>query len=355
LGVFVVVLLALGSGAARGEVIAPISATASSQYQSFTPAKTRDGSGLTGTGYTATHNGTPPETAYHWHSDLNSVISNQWIQFDLGGEYDITDALIWQMNQQYNTWRGIKYYSIEVAGADQVFSVYAVSNLLNQATDVGAEAVQVATLEVANIRYVRFDIHENWSGNDTSIVGLSEVRFDVEPARTDGTVLAPAVANASGTYFASDVDYLIDGSGLTGTGIAATHTNQTSTTSWTTMWMANGDVAADEWVEFDLGREYTLISSAIWQYNQVGNLGRCLKAFTIYTAGSDKSYTRHGQRYLAQAGGTTTEPSQLVRLEQGGVQWVKFDVDASWGDSAWVGLSEVRFLWIPTGTVVAIK
>ncbi|MBV5333130.1 hypothetical protein JZU54_06220, partial [bacterium] len=102
-----------------------------------------------------------------------------------------------------------------------------------------------------------------------------------------------------------------------------------------------------------------LVSAAIWQSNQTEAhngalsseyLKRGVRLMTIYTAGGDKSYTEYGTVQLARGTGLAAEPAQLVSLEASRVRYVKFAVNASWGDFERVGLSEVRFLYKRTGS-----
>jgi len=156
--------------------------------------------------------------------------------------------------------------------------------------------------------------------------------------------------------------YMIDGSGLTGTGLAATHTNGLGQTS---MWLSAVGLVTNEWVEFDFGWEIDLVSTAIWQYNQNQNsdlspnaslLNRGVKSMTIYTAGNGKSYKEYGKVSLAKGQGTVEEPVQIMRLKSEGVRYVKFAVNKNWGDGNMVGLSEVQFLYTKRlGTLVALR
>ena len=76
---------------------------------------------------------------------------------------------------------------------------------------------------------------------------------------------------------------------------------------------------------------------------------------TIYTAGENKSYTEYGGVRLAGARGLAAEPVQLVNLEADKVRYVKFAINSNWGQDSRVGLSEVRFLFKPTGTLISLQ
>ena len=339
--------------------LTPIGATASSNYgpqpYQYGPQWMIDGSGLTGAGRGATHTNANAVNLF-WHSNTGVVVSAQWVEFDLGAPYRVTNALIWQLAQLNNAGRGVKVFTIKVAGSDHVLSTYSTNNMLSKASGEPNEPVRVVPLVASGIRYVRFEIQSNWGGD---IVGLSEVRFECPSPETNAFLRIPVTNAVSSFYSLCPKKYLIDGSGLTGTGLAATHTNGLGQTS---MWLSTEGLVTNEWAEFDFGWEIDLVSAAVWQYNQTQQqdlslglilLNRGVKRMTIYTAGNSKSYTEYGSVQLAKALGTAAEPAQLVRLNATGVRYVKFAINSNWGDSNMVGLSEVRFLYIKhAGTLI---
>jgi len=341
--------------------LAPVSASASTAFPYMGYYESQfviDGSGLTGTGRRATHSNANGWGLF-WNSDVNVVTSQQWIEFDLGAVYDVTNALIWQLVAEGATKTGVKAFSIRVAGSDHTFSTYSTDNMLNQGSSELEQFPRVLPLVAKNIRYVRLEIQSNWGRADGS-VGLSEVRFEVAPPETNAFIRIPVGDQVSSSYVASK-GFLIDGSGLTGTGLAATHGDGLGETS---MWLSNYGLVTNEWIEFDLGAEMKLVSAAIWQYNQTrggdGSLSaeyvkRGVKNMTIYTAGNDKSYTEYGRVQLARATGFATEPVQLVQLKVSRARYVKFAVNSNWGFPDMVGLSEVRFLYERTGTLLSIR
>jgi len=147
---------------------------------------------------------------------------------------------------------------------------------------------------------------------------------------------------------------------MSGTGLAATHTNGLGQTS---MWLSSTGLITNEWAEFDLGTELQLKAAAVWQYNQSQQhngdpfdfMTRGVKRMTIYTAGNNKSYTEYGSFQMAKALGTAEEPAQILKLEADGVRYVKFAVNKNWGDGNMVGLSEVQFLYKYAGTLIMIQ
>lgn len=314
-----------------------------------------DGSGLTGTGRRATHSNADGAGLF-WNSDIGIVTSEQWAEFDLGAVYDVKSALIWQLAVKNATKTGVKAFAIKIAGPDHAFSTYSTDNTLNQGSDQPEQFPRVLPLLATCVRYVRFEIQSNWGRTDHS-VGLSEVRFEVAPPETNAFIRIPFATDVSSSYVDNPKQHMIDGSGLAGTGLTATHANGLGQTS---MWLSDYGQATNEWVEFDLGAELRLVSAAIWQYNQtVGSIGnltseyvkRGIKRMTIYTAGNDKNYAEYGSVSLDRALGLVAEPVQLVSLKADRARYVKFAVNATWGEPGMTGLSEVRFLYKRTGTL----
>lgn len=130
--------------------------------------------------------------AYMWISN-NTDPSNEWVEFDLGAAYDLTEVLVWNYNERVvagllpTNWthgRGVYNMDIQVAGTDHVFSAHSNVNL-NEAGD-GYPVFDTVALVADEIQYVKFDINSNLASLypeiSQSYVGLSEVMFYPEPA-----------------------------------------------------------------------------------------------------------------------------------------------------------------------------
>jgi len=345
-GLFITLgMLSLEAAAASDSIIVPVGATASTTYGTppylYGPQWMVDGSGLTGTGRMATHTNAN-STNLFWHSN-GSAVPGQWVEFDLGATYDVTNALIWQLAQSGLTTRGVQTFTISVAGDDRVFSAVSTTNL-NIATGSPNEPVQVRPLVAGEVRFVRFTIQSNY-GNQ--YVGLSEVRFEGAPS---APLLVPVGATASSNYGSQPYLYgpqwLIDGSGLSGAGRRATHTNANSTNLF---WHSNtGVVVSNQWVEFDLGATYQVTNALVWQLAQQAMINRGVQAFTISVADPDHNFSTYStSNVLTIATGLANEPVQMVPLVATNVQHVRFSIASSWGASDIVGLSEVRFDGVP--------
>jgi hypothetical protein len=86
-------------------------------------------------------------------------------------------------------------------------------------------------------------------------------------ANSHGSVITPVGATASSTWSGTpgyvSAHYLIDGSGLTGTGRPATHTNANAPGLF---WHSNtGVTVPNQWLQFDLGAAHTLTNALVWQ------------------------------------------------------------------------------------------
>ena len=164
-------------------LVTPVSVSASSfnwsdrrdPNTSDPPQRMIDGSGLTGTGRTAVHTCVYYSRTW-WYSQGGSRVASQWVEFDLGAAYTISNALVWQLAAARLGTRGVREFTIKVAGPEKVFSTLSTGNVLNQATCPDEEPVQVVPLAATNVRHVRFEIQSNWGA--PNIVGLSEVRFE---------------------------------------------------------------------------------------------------------------------------------------------------------------------------------
>jgi hypothetical protein len=331
-------------------LMVPIAVTSSSDYNvlNYGPQYLIDNSGMTGAGRTATHTHLNA-TKLLWHSALAPAVpADQWLEFDLGNTYGLHYALIWQLAQSNNTARGVRSFTLKTAGQDRVFSTASSSNGLTRASGLSAEAVQIKPAKSQNVRYVLFDIHSNFGGD---CVGLSEVRFEVVPPATNGTLRSQVACEVSSVAAGYSKAALLDGSGLSGDGLCASQTNGTGLGN---MWLSGLGTVTNEWLTFDFGREIDLTAAAVWQYNQtafadgslaLGGLKRGVRWMTLHVAGNDQNFSEFGKVELAQGSGLAEQPAQFVGLAAAGVRYVKFEVNSNWGDPQRIGLGEVRFIY----------
>ena len=167
---------------------------------------------------------------------------------------------------------------------------------------------------------------------------------------TQPIVAATVISNSS--YFGQRTpQHIVDGSGLSvgPSGILgaadSTHGNNVDSSMWySDPFLTPPDTTP--YVVLDLGGDYDLQTTRIWQYNQSPY------GFTVYGAAeveisvsSDNvSYNSLGSVFPTRAGGTNGEPAQDFSTPTNGVRYVKLQIWISFGGAQATGLSEVRFV-----------
>jgi subtilisin-like proprotein convertase family protein len=151
--------------------------------------KMRDGSGLSGPGSVLTQGHDNNSNVNSWHAgNLPGGISGgttgnpppvlgQVVEFDLGANYNLSAAHIWNFNAAGFTGRGIKDVTILVSSSASGPFNTLFSTQFAQASGLSNQLAQVVPISVNNVRRVRFAIQSAWSGVANEYVGLSEVRF----------------------------------------------------------------------------------------------------------------------------------------------------------------------------------
>ena len=192
---FAVVLILIMAGIANAQWYTPgangeilgVAVTASSEMDGYFAVYIVNGNGL-GTFGVNTHHIDP----YYWPTmwlteDTDPAAA--WLEFDLGGQYDLTNVNIWNYNQRVDNsdalpadWtkgRGVKDMDILVAGADHVFSQF--SNVTLNIGGGGQPIFDIVPLVADSVKYVKFEINSNLASDYPEIsqdyAGLSEVQF----------------------------------------------------------------------------------------------------------------------------------------------------------------------------------
>ena len=117
------------------------------------------------------------------------------------------------------------------------------------------------------------------------------------------------------------------------------------------MWLASP--AADEavWIQFEFDRIYKLHELWVWNYNVQFELalGFGVKDVTIEYSEDGSTWMALGDVEFAQAT-ARADYGHNTTVDMGGVaaRYVRLNVNAGWGVMGQYGLSEVRFLYIPT-------
>lgn len=145
--------------------------------------------------------------------------------------------------------------------------------------------------------------------------------------------IAVADVTASDTFFTYNVDRLIDGSGLSG----GLHNN-----NFENMWMSDYHDTPEGSLVFDLGAQYSLTETNIWQYNaDCCGLGRGVDDFTISGSVDNIIYSFIGAFAMTQS------PGGLISSQDFGLtgdfRYLRFDLLTNHGEGNYIGLSEVQF------------
>lgn len=198
--VWVVVTIMLTAGMAQAAtigVIQPIAGKESSDVFGRVAALAINGTGLSDSTIVQTGDPVPDPWPGHgtteatsWTS-ANATIANQWIMFDLGGEYRIGDLHVWNYNEIAG--RGIKlvdiYFTTNGAGysagnpADTSWgtAITEITQFLIAPQAVGYQGDTYSLTTPITARYVLFDVKSRHASATTEFVGLAEVRFVAIP------------------------------------------------------------------------------------------------------------------------------------------------------------------------------
>lgn len=100
-----------------------------------------------------------------------------------------------------------------------------------------------------------------------------------------------------------------------------------------------------DWLEFDFGKPQTLIAISVWNYNEMWHTDRGVRKMdiSVWTQQSGWRKIRQAlQLDQAEAGDGYDEPT-IIKIDPTIAQKVHFDDLVSFGDTEYVGLSEVQF------------
>ncbi len=211
-------LLGLIANVSLGAVITPVSAFASSYYNtSLSPTQAINNAGLdisAGNVLTYTHD-VRGDGFGTWITGQGQggggssapTTQNQYIVFNLGANYDLTSAYIWQLVQGTLLDRGLKDFRLLASSAAPIsgqasnppanydltgFTEILAPSVLNIGTlnsgqPVRPTAQKFSLTNANNVRQIYLDVNSAHSGMANSYVGLSEIKFE-------GT-LSPVVAH----------------------------------------------------------------------------------------------------------------------------------------------------------------
>lgn len=195
--------------------------------------------------------------------------------------------------------------------------------------------------------------------------------FDVALAGTGGPApITPVTVKATSYWSAGDGNHIniINGLGLSGGGSVLTQTHGNSATA-NGMWHAGPNdgglggptgsppTVNGQAVEFDLGANYDLATSHIWNHNQSGFTNRGVKDFQIWVSpATTGAFTQIGTYLLNQAPGTAGLAAQVFTTSTTNVRRVQIRVQTIWAGTStgYTGLSEVRFAGVLSVPEIAL-
>ncbi len=124
-------------------------------------------------------------------------VANQYVVFDLGANYDLTSAYLWQMIQNNNLGRGIKEFALygssasmatpypanpPLSGFTQILGTSTLAQVTGTSANPNPAVTQSFSLTgAANVRTIYLDIISAHSGLTNDYVGLSEIKFEGTP------------------------------------------------------------------------------------------------------------------------------------------------------------------------------
>ncbi|MHC4519730.1 MAG: discoidin domain-containing protein, partial [Planctomycetota bacterium] len=193
-------------------------------------------------------------------------------------------------------------------------------------------------LEFGQTYYWRVD--EVNGAPDNTIFKGEVWNFTVEPL---AYTIDNVVATSNGTSDAgAGPENAVNGSGL--------NANDEHSVAAADMWLASGS-AEPLWLQCEFDRLYKLHEMLVWNYNVQFELvlGFGVKGVTVEYSTDGVDWAALGDAEFAQATATDSYTANTT-VDLGGVaaKFVRLNVNSGWGPMGQFGLSEVRFLQIPT-------
>ena len=238
-----------------------------------------------------------------------------------------------QFAATHNVYFGTDLEAVSNASVDNPLDVLVSESQADETYDPGM------ALELGQTYYWRID--EVNGAPDYAVFAGEVWNFTVEAVSNPVT---PSVAIASSSYDGTTgPEKTIDGSGLDELDRHGTIASD--------MWLSGiGDT--DVWIQYEFATAQVLEAMYVWNSNQVieSLVGFGSKTVTVETSLDGTTWTGLVDApEFAQATGLDTYTANTV-VDLGGVtaRYVKLTVGAGWGTLGQFGLSEVRFMAIPT-------
>ncbi len=163
--------------------------------------------------------------------------------------------------------------------------------------------------------------------------------FTTEPL---GYAIEGIIATASSSGEGTGPENTINGSGL--------NENDEHSTVASDMWLTTADATAPVWIQYEFDRVYKMHELLVWNYNVQFEpvLGFGAKDVTVEYSTDGETWTTVGDVEFAR-GAAVSSYAANTTVDLGGVaaQYVRLTINDNWGGLTQIGLSEVRFLYIP--------
>jgi len=339
-----VAILMIASGSARAATITPTGASDSSFLNpAYDAGNIIDNSGLSGLPYneSSTHSSAAQADIY-WSSD--NVAPPHSVYLDLGANYDLSDAFIWNWNYTgLETWAVSNanfYVNSSVAGGTwiQVGGTQTLSQ--------GGTTAQTVGLSASGVRRVWIEALNAYGS--AAEIGLSEVKFNgaLSASQDTRTIVTPTAATASGDN-GNTPDQTIDGSGLVGTDIADARVFQSI--GWISQAPTRdgpGGTITDVYITFDLGSVTNISGALIWNYYYPGYYDYGVSNLDVYasTTGTGGPWTKVNASPLYVDMVTAAGNATYHDLGSFSADAIKFQILNNHIDTGAVALEEVRFV-----------
>ncbi|MDI6449612.1 discoidin domain-containing protein [Anaerobaca lacustris] len=157
---------------------------------------------------------------------------------------------------------------------------------------------------------------------------------------------AYAIQNVIATASSSSADTTpgntVDGSGL--------NENDQHSTESSDMWLTAADAERPAWIQYEFDRVYKMHELLVWNYNVQFEpvLGFGAKDVTVEYSVDGAEWAVLGDVEFARAAATASYVANTtVDMAGVGARYVRLVIQNNWGVLPQIGLSEVRFLYIP--------
>jgi hypothetical protein len=202
-------------------------------------------------------------------------------------------------------------------------------------------ALDITTLDVGVLDFGQtyfWRVDEVNDAPDNTVVKGQVWSFTTEPYAYP---IAAVTATASSAQAGMDAQNTVNGSGLNGLDEHSTDAKQ----MWTTT------EVKPHWIQFEFDAVYKLHEMWVWNSNQVieSFVGFGARDVTVeYSTDGQTWLTLAGVPEFAKASGLPTYTANTTVAFQGvQAQYVRLSIHSNWGVAPQVGLSEVRFLYVP--------